>query len=129
MKRLHISLNVSNLEASVAFYSSLFAEAPAVTHDDYAKWLLDDPRVNFVIEQATPETVGLTHAGIQAENELELQSLYDRVANADAPWLAEGHTTCCYAESDKGWTASPDGLPWEAFLTHRQTDQRNAGCC
>jgi catechol 2,3-dioxygenase-like lactoylglutathione lyase family enzyme len=134
MKRLHLSLNVSDLEASIAFYSSLFAEQPSVVHEDYAKWLLEDPRVNFVIEQATPETAGLTHAGIQAADSAELQGLYDRMAGTDAPWTGQGRTTCCYAESDKGWTTSPDGLPWEAFLTHRQTDVRRAApsaapCC
>jgi catechol 2,3-dioxygenase-like lactoylglutathione lyase family enzyme len=127
MKRLHISISVSHLDDSIAFYSSLFAEQPTVVHGDYAKWLLDDPRVNFVIEQSTKKT-GLTHAGIQTEDAVELDEMFERMQAADAPYLAEGTTTCCYAKSDKSWTTDPDGLPWEAFLTHHQIeDQKEDG--
>ena len=125
MKRLHVSFNVSNLDDSIAFYSNLFATEPSVVHDDYAKWLLDDPRVNFVIEQGS-STMGLTHAGIQTEDEDELNKMFERLQNGEAPYLPQGRTTCCYAESEKSWTEDPDGLRWEAFLTHQQIDSRDA---
>ena len=126
MKRLHISINVSNLETSIGFYATLFASDPAVIRADYAKWMLDDPRVNFVIESSTDQP-GFTHAGIQTESSHELQDLFDRMKSAEAPYLEEGDTTCCYATSEKSWTMDPDGLPWEAFYTHHQTEERSSG--
>ena len=126
MKRLHISLNVSNLADSIAFYSQLFDAEPSVTHADYAKWLLDDPRVNFVLEQSVAST-GLTHPGIQVESEQELHQVFDRMKAAELPYLEEGLTSCCYAKSEKSWTHDPDGLPWEAFFTHHQLEERGKG--
>ena len=137
MKRLHISLNVSNLDNSIQFYSDLFGTTPTVVKSDYAKWLLDDPRVNFVLEKADESSTGLTHAGIQTESEAELAEVFERMKQAEIPYVEEGTTTCCYAKSDKSWTFDPDGLPWEAFFTHHQTEERgssdvavpSASCC
>lgn len=123
MKRLHVSINVSDLENSIEFYSLLFGEQPSLVKDDYAKWMLDDPRVNFVIEHSM-ESTGMTHAGIQTENEDELEEVFARMKAAEIPYLEEGMTTCCYAKSEKSWTFDPDGLPWEAFYTHHQLEER-----
>ena len=123
MKRLHVSINVSDLPQSIRFYSTLFSAEPTVVHDDYAKWMLDDPRVNFVLERSDGQP-GFGHAGIQAESEAELESVLSRMQSAEAPYLDEGETTCCYARSTKGWTADPDGLMWEGFFTHHQTETR-----
>ena len=125
MKRLHMSFNVLDLEKSVAFYSTLFEAAPTVRKDDYAKWLLDDPRVNFVLE-ATRENPGFTHAGIQVAAEDELSELFERLKSAEAPYLPEGVTTCCYHKSEKSWTADPDGVMWEAFYTFHQSEERGS---
>lgn len=126
MKRLHVSISVSDLEKSMQFYTDLFGSAPSVIHDDYAKWLLDDPRVNFVLEHSNVAT-GLTHAGIQTESEAELEQVFDRMKAARMPYAPEGSTNCCYALSEKSWTHDPDGLPWEAFYTHHQTEDRGDG--
>ena len=125
MKRLHVSFNVENLEKSVAFYSTLFNASPTVLKDDYAKWMLDDPRVNFVLEGGGGQP-GFGHAGIQVEEEAELGEMFDRLKSAEAPYLEEGETTCCYAKSEKSWTSDPDGVMWEAFYTHHQSEERGA---
>jgi catechol 2,3-dioxygenase-like lactoylglutathione lyase family enzyme len=116
MKRLHVHVRVDDLAASTRFYSTLFAAAPTVTKPDYAKWMLDDPRVNFAISTHGSEK-GLDHFGIQVETPEELHDVYDRLRDADRPVLAEGDTTCCYARSEKTWIGDPQGLPWEVFLT------------
>jgi catechol 2,3-dioxygenase-like lactoylglutathione lyase family enzyme len=116
MKRLHVHLSVENIPQSVKFYSTLFAAEPAVIKPDYAKWMLDDPRVNFAISTQGNRT-GLDHLGIQVENANELQEVYGRLQNADRPVLEEGETTCCYAKSEKSWIADPQGVLWETFLT------------
>ena len=116
MKRLHVHVSVDDLAQSVRFYSTLFAAEPAVTKPDYAKWMLDDPRVNFAIS-ARGGTSGLDHLGIQVETQGELQEVYGRLQNADRPVLEEGATTCCYAKSEKAWITDPQGLSWETFLT------------
>ena len=123
MKRLHVSINVSQLPESIQFYTDLFGEAPTVVKPDYAKWMLDDPRVNFVLEHST-ESTGLTHAGIQTESEDELHEVFERMKAAEIPYVEEGMTACCYAKSEKSWTFDPDGLPWEAFFTHHQLEER-----
>ena len=117
MKRLHVSFNVSDLEKSVAFYTELFGAAPSVRRDDYAKWMLDDPRVNFAISAGNHARKGIEHLGIQAESAEELGEVYGRLKAADGPVLEEGRTTCCYATSEKSWIADPDGIVWEAFFT------------
>ena len=118
MKRLHIHVGVESLEKSIGFYSTLFRAAPTVTKDDYAKWMLEDPRVNFAISAGRHAAKGIEHLGIQVEDGDELAQVYSRLKAADAPVLEEGATTCCYARSEKSWIADPDGIVWETFLTH-----------
>jgi catechol 2,3-dioxygenase-like lactoylglutathione lyase family enzyme len=116
MKRLHVHVSVEDVSQSVRFYSTLFAAEPAVVKPDYAKWMLDDPRVNFAIS-ARGGAAGLDHFGIQVETPGELREVYGRLHKADRPVLEEGATTCCYAKSEKAWITDPDGLSWETFLT------------
>jgi catechol 2,3-dioxygenase-like lactoylglutathione lyase family enzyme len=116
MKRLHVHVGVNDLDQSIRFYSALFAAEPTVKKNDYAKWMLDDPRVNFAISHRL-EAGGVRHLGIQVENGEELQEVYARLAQADGPVLEEGATTCCYAKSEKSWISDPQGVAWETFLT------------
>jgi hypothetical protein len=116
MKRLHVHVSVDDLAQSIPFYSTLFAAAPTVTKPDYAKWMLDDPRVNFAISTRSNET-GIDHLGIQVETVDELQEVYGRLRQADRPVLEEGETVCCYAKSEKSWITDSQGVPWETFLT------------
>lgn len=116
MKRLHVHVAVSDIAQSVRFYSTLFASEPAVLKDDYAKWLLDDPRVNFAISSRSVKT-GLDHLGIQVESGDELHEVYGRLEAAEGDVLEQGATTCCYAQSEKSWIADPEGLYWETFHT------------
>jgi catechol 2,3-dioxygenase-like lactoylglutathione lyase family enzyme len=116
MKRLHVHVSVDDLEASTRFYSALFAAPPSVIKADYAKWMLDDPRVNFAISTRSSNK-GLDHLGIQVETPDELHEVYDRLKQADRPTLEEGATTCCYAQSEKSWIVDPQGVSWETFLT------------
>jgi catechol 2,3-dioxygenase-like lactoylglutathione lyase family enzyme len=118
MKRLHVHVGVENLDSSIAFYSTLFGAAPTVLKPDYAKWMLEDPRVNFAISSGNHARNGIEHLGIQVESGGELAEVYDRLKAADRPVLEEGATTCCYAQSEKSWIADPDGIVWETFLTH-----------
>jgi catechol 2,3-dioxygenase-like lactoylglutathione lyase family enzyme len=117
MKRFHVHVGVSDLDDSIAFYSTLFAAQPTVLKPDYAKWMLDDPRVNFAISAGRHEARGIEHLGIQVEDPGELAEVYGRLKAADRPLLEEGRTTCCYAKSEKSWIADPDGVMWEAFFT------------
>jgi catechol 2,3-dioxygenase-like lactoylglutathione lyase family enzyme len=116
MKRLHVHVSVADLSQSISFYSALFAAEPAVTKPDYAKWMLDDPRMNFAIS-ARGSAAGVDHLGIQVETPDELQEVYGRLQQADRPVLEEGATTCCYAKSEKSWITDPQGVSWETFLT------------
>ncbi len=116
MKRLHVHMGVENIDASVRFYSTLFAAEPTVVKADYAKWMLDNPHVNFAISTRSGET-GIDHLGIQVETADELHEVYGRLQQADRPVLEEGTTTCCYAKSEKSWITDPQGLSWETFLT------------
>ena len=118
MKRLHVHVAVDDLAQSIRFYSTLFAAEPTVIKDDYAKWMLDDPRVNFAISKLGDRASGISHLGIQAEDETELAEVYDRLARAERPIVEAKATTCCYAKSDKRWIADPQGVAWETFLTH-----------
>jgi catechol 2,3-dioxygenase-like lactoylglutathione lyase family enzyme len=117
MKRLHVHVGVTDLDRSIGFYSSLFGAEPSVTKPDYAKWMLDDPRVNFAISTRDETGPGVRHLGIQAEDIAELGEVYRRLKRAQGPVLEEGRTTCCYARSEKSWIADPDGVAWEAFFT------------
>lgn len=120
MKRLHIHISVNDLEESAQFYASLFAAEPSVKKADYAKWMLDDPHVNFAIS-ARGRRGGIEHLGIQAENEEELEVIYERLAKANRPTLSEENATCCYARSEKQWVADPQGVIWETFYTHGES--------
>jgi len=117
MKRLHVHVGVADLDRSVRFYATLFGAEPTVVKPDYAKWMLDDPRLNFAISKGHAAE-GVEHLGIQVEDEAELADVYGRLRAADRPVLEEGQTTCCYARSEKSWIADPDGILWETFLTH-----------
>ena len=118
MKRLHVHIAVEDLSQSVRFYSTLFDADPTVVKDDYAKWMLEDPRVNFAISTRGGKAAGISHLGIQAEDETELAEVYDRLSRAQRPIVEAKATTCCYAKSDKQWIADPQGVPWETFLTY-----------
>lgn len=117
MKRFHVHVGVADLDQSIAFYSGLFGAQPSVTKADYAKWMLDEPRINFAISQKCGAAKGIEHLGIQVEDGAELAEVYDRLEAAGHPVLEEGETTCCYARSEKRWIADPDGVVWEAFMT------------
>ena len=116
MKRLYVHVSVDDLVQSARFYSTLFAAEPAVTKADYAKRMLDDPRVNFAISAGSGGS-GLDHLGFQVETQGELQEVYGRLRQAGRPVLDEGATTCCYAQAQKSWITDPQGLSWETFLT------------
>jgi catechol 2,3-dioxygenase-like lactoylglutathione lyase family enzyme len=116
MKRLHVHVAVENLPQSIGFYSALFAAEPAVVKTDYAKWMLDDPRVNFAISTRGLEA-GLDHLGIQVENADELHEVYARLHKAGGNVIEQGNTACCYAKSEKSWIDDPSGISWETFLT------------
>ncbi|MGO8917317.1 MAG: ArsI/CadI family heavy metal resistance metalloenzyme [Stellaceae bacterium] len=120
MKRLHVHVAVEDLARSVRFYATLFAAEPTVLKPDYAKWMLDDPRVNFAISERG-RAAGLSHLGIQVEDRTELAEVYGRLQRAERPVLDTGATTCCYAKSEKQWIADPQGVPWETFLTHGES--------
>ncbi len=114
MKRFHVHVGVSDLEKSTQFYSAMFGMQPTVKKNDYAKWMLDDPRVNFAISQRGGEP-GINHLGFQAENEAELEEIHARLQSADTAIVAEEGANCCYAKSDKYWVQDPSGLAWESF--------------
>jgi predicted enzyme related to lactoylglutathione lyase len=140
MKRMHVHVAVDDLQRSIGFYSALFAAQPSVVKPDYAKWMLDDPRVNFAIS-ARGQQVGLDHLGIQVETKDDLNEVYSRLSKAGGTVLEEGETTCCYAKSEKSWIDDPSGIAWETFLTtggsvecgdgHRQQEARTSRtpCC
>jgi catechol 2,3-dioxygenase-like lactoylglutathione lyase family enzyme len=117
MTRLHVHVAVNDLDQSIRFYSAMFGAEPTVLKDDYAKWMVDDPRVNFAISSGAAP-VGIRHLGVQADSLDELGEVYGRMKAADRPVLEEGRTTCCYAKSEKSWIADPDGVVWEAFFTN-----------
>ena len=121
MKRFHVHVRVEDIAQSVRFYSTLFATEPTILKDDYAKWMLDDPRVNFAISTHCGEAVGISHLGIQAEDEAELGEVYERLARAEQPIFEEEATTCCYAQSAKQWIADPQGVHWETFFSYGES--------
>src|SRR5215468_6383441 len=116
MKRFHVHVGVENLPQAIGFYSTLFATAPAVVKPDYAKWMLDDPRVNFAISTRGKQP-GLDHLGIQVESKDELGDVYARLHKAGGDIIEQGETTCCYAKSEKSWIDDPAGISWETFFT------------
>src|SRR5437762_10985938 len=121
MKRFHVHVAVDDLAQSIRFYSTLFATEPTVLKPDYAKWMLEDPRVNFSISTGSGGGAGISHLGIQAEDEGELAEVFDRLARAERPILEEKATTCCYAQSDKQWVTDPQGVVWETFFTYGES--------
>ena len=116
MKRFHVHTHVQDLQASIAFYSKLFGAAPTRVESDYAKWMLEDPRLNFAIS-TRGDKPGVDHLGFQTDTEEELSELKARAEAADMALLDEGETTCCYARSDKHWITDPQGIAWEHFHT------------
>jgi len=133
MKRFHVHVNVTDLDASIAFYSQLFATTPTVVESDYAKWMLDDPRINFAISRRDRAS-GVDHLGIQVDTATDLAAIGARLAAADAIRQANVDTTCCYARSDKYWSEDPQGIRWESFLTHGSAPTyfapaEDAACC
>ena len=116
MKRMHIHVAVDDLEHNIKFYSALFAAQPSKIETDYAKWMLDDPCVNFAISTRS-EKSGVDHLGIQVDSEEELQALRAQLRSADIALFDEGETVCCYAKSDKTWVKDPSGVAWEAYQT------------
>lgn len=116
MKRIHMHLGVEDLDRSIAFYSELFGAEPTVVKPDYAKWMLEDPRVNFAISMGHA-TRGIEHVGIQVESRDELAEVHARLKSAGGAILEEGATTCCYAKSEKNWITDPQGVVWETFFT------------
>ena len=140
MKRLHVHVGVHDLKQSIRFYSALFAAQPTVLKDDYAKWMLDDPRVNFAISTRGKKG-GLDHLGIQAEDAAELEAIGSQLAQADVSTLEQKGASCCYAKSDKYWTIDPQGIAWESFHTLdsapvygkdaavREARPKKAACC
>ncbi len=126
MKRFHVHLTVADLTANVRFYSELFAAEPTVAKPDYAKWLLDDPRVNFAIS-TRGRTPGIDHLGIQAETEGELLELGRRIDGAGSTRVAEAAAVCCYVKSEKVWTEDPHGIRWETFHSQGESTTYHAG--
>lgn len=116
MKRFHVHVAVDDLKQSIGFYSALFAAEPSVIKTDYAKWMLDDPRVNFAISTRGRQA-GLDHLGIQAETDEELKEIYARLHAAGGDVVEQGQTACCYAKSEKSWIDDPAGISWETFHT------------
>lgn len=134
MKRFHVHVGVTDLAASIEFYSRLFDAAPAVVENDYAKWMLEEPRINFAISTRAGKK-GLDHLGFQADSEAELEILHQRVEAAKGPLVEQKGTACCYAESDKYWTVDPAGIAWESFHTlgrvpvFGEQEAEGSACC
>ena len=126
MKRLHVHVAVDDLQGSIGFYSALFAAQPCVVKTDYAKWMLDDPRVNFAISTRGRQA-GLDHLGIQVEDKDELSEIYARLHKAGGDVIEQGQTSCCYAKSEKSWIDDPAGISWETFLTTGETTDYGDG--
>ncbi len=116
MKRFHVHVAVADIEESIRFYTTFFNTEPSVKKDDYAKWMLDDPRINFAISNRGREP-GLDHLGIQVDDEESLKEISTRLKSAQQPILEQEQTTCCYAKSDKAWVHDPQGIAWESFYT------------
>jgi catechol 2,3-dioxygenase-like lactoylglutathione lyase family enzyme len=141
VKRLHIHVAVDDLGRSIDFYSTLFGAAPSMRQGDYAKWMLDDPRVNFAISDRS-RAAGIDHLGIQVESREELSELADRLKSAGAVTLDQAEASCCYATSDKSWVKDPSGVSWETFFSFgtatvygedtidsERAAQPNSACC
>lgn len=136
MKRMHVNMSVAELESSMRFYSALFAAHPVVIKDDYAKWMLEDPRINFAITTRGSRK-GIDHLGIQVEDDDELGEVHGRLKEAGGPMIEQGETVCCYAQSAKNWIFDPEGIAWETFLTKGESAiygsdidlEQTSACC
>ena len=117
MKRFHVHARVKNLDESIEFYNALFNTQPTVQKADYAKWMLEDPRINYAISTGHSEN-GIEHLGLQLESEAELHEVFDNMQKAKGTVREEGECTCCYSKSQKSWITDPQGVDWEAFYTH-----------
>jgi predicted enzyme related to lactoylglutathione lyase len=126
MKRFHVHVAVDDLKQSISFYSALFAAAPSIIKTDYAKWMLDDPRVNFAISTRGRQA-GLDHLGIQVESGDELKEIYARLHKAGSKIVEQGRTSCCYAKSEKSWIDDPAGISWETFHTSGESTDYGDG--
>ena len=116
MKRFHVHLHVDDLARNLGFYSKLFGAEPSRVETDYAKWMLQDPPLNFAISTRGSQP-GIDHLGIQTDDPAELDQMKTQAASADAALLDEGATSCCYARSEKHWVTDPQGIAWEQFHT------------
>jgi hypothetical protein len=125
MKRFHVHISVDSLPQSIEFYNTLFGQAANVVKPDYAKWMLDDPRVNFAISQRGAKA-GLDHLGIQLESQSELVAMTQALHSAGVAVTGQGETVCCYAQSDKGWVHDPQGIAWESFVTFGESTSYGA---
>jgi len=117
MKRFHVHVSVPDLEQSIRFYSTMFGAEPSVVKTDYAKWMLEDPRVNFAISKRDGKVAGVNHLGFQVESDSELGEINTRLQSAGSNVVEERNVSCCYARSDKYWTRDPSGIAWESFHT------------
>lgn len=136
MKRFHVHVSVDDLQAGIRFYSTLFAAQPARVESDYAKWMLEDPRINFAISQRDGKN-GVDHLGLQVDEAAELRDLHGQLLAADAALIEQTAAACCYATSDKYWITDPAGVAWETFHTlgaipvygHDTAVTKAKGCC
>ena len=131
MKTMHVNLRVKDIDQSIEFYSKMFDQVPTVQKPDYAKWLLDSPSVNFSISKSDRSN-GVEHLGIQVSDEPELRQMYARVEKTEEEVYEEGHTVCCYSQSEKSWVSDPDGVKWEIFHTYGESKTNKAEeakCC
>jgi catechol 2,3-dioxygenase-like lactoylglutathione lyase family enzyme len=142
MKRFHVSIAVADLDRSTQFYSTLFGVEPTVQKNDYAKWMLEDPRINFSISTSKRKR-GISHIGLQADTVDELEEIQSRLRNAEEQTFDQEHAQCCYATSTKTWVRDPDDVAWETFVTHGESTtygddrvpedvyqaKQAAGCC
>lgn len=117
MKRFHVHVKVKNLGESIAFYNALFGTEATIVKQDYAKWMLEDPRINFAVSAGHSDN-GIEHLGFQVDSPEELQQVYSNIQSAKGKVFEEGECTCCYAKSQKSWITDPQGVDWEAFYTH-----------
>jgi len=137
MKRMHVHVRVADLAHNIRFYSALFNAEPTVVKSDYAKWMLDDPRINFAISSRSDE-LGVDHLGFQVDTDEELQEMNQRLARADLPIETQEETACCYAKSNKHWTVDPQGIAWESYHTldsipvfgeSKNSEAAESACC
>lgn len=138
MKRFHIHISVDNLQKHITYYSAIFQKEPSVVHEDYAKWMLDDMRINFAISSRNGR-IGLDHLGIQVESEAELEDMQHILNTAELPLIEQKQAACCYAESDKYWSIDPQGIRWEVFFSRKAIPvfgidsdlptEKNSSCC